>query len=215
VLNSTNLYLDFEIDFGSPADAKAVLAAAIDAGAISSVLLRSGDGGSLDTEAARALVQIAHKHDIAVLVASTAEEAARLGADGVHVRWSTDIVPAFKAVRGAAPTLIVGADAGRTRHDAMELGEAGADYVAFGIPPHVEDREKAGLRQRDLIAWWSEVFEVPCVALDIPNSEDAHSLALAGADFVGVHVRTSEGERAAAERIRAFSDAVRMTEPAK
>ena len=95
MLNSTNLYLDFEIDFGSPADAKAVLAAAIDAGAISRVLLRSGDGVSLDTEAARALVQIAHKHDIAVLVASTVEEATRLGADGVHVRWSTDIVPAF------------------------------------------------------------------------------------------------------------------------
>ncbi len=62
---------------------------------------------------------------------------------------------------------IVGADAGRSRDDAMTLGEAGADYVGFGIPAHVEDRETARERRLDLVAWWSEIFEVPCVAFDV------------------------------------------------
>ena len=71
--------------------------------------------------------------------------------------------------RSSAPT------PGASRHDAMELGEAGADYVAFGIPPDVEDRAVAVERRLDLIAWWSEVFELPCVAFDVADAEEART----------------------------------------
>jgi thiamine-phosphate pyrophosphorylase len=81
---------------------------------------------------------------------------------------------------------IVGADAGRSRHDAMTLGEAGADYVGFGIPAHVEDRESARSRRLELVGWWSEIFEVPCVAFDVETAEEAARLAAAGADFVAL-----------------------------
>jgi thiamine-phosphate pyrophosphorylase len=70
--------------------------------------------------------------------------------------------------------------------DAMMLGEAGADYVGFGIPAHVEDRETARARQLDLVAWWGEIFEPPCVAFDVETIGDAAHLAAAGADFVAL-----------------------------
>jgi thiamine-phosphate pyrophosphorylase len=68
----------------------------------------------------------------------------------------------------------------------MSLGEAGAEYVGFGIPPHVEDRAAAAERRLELVAWWSEIFEPPCVAFDVDTVEDAAALAAAGADFVAV-----------------------------
>jgi thiamine-phosphate pyrophosphorylase len=70
----------------------------------------------------------------------------------------------------------------------MTLGEEGADYIAFGIPAHVEDRDTARARRRELIAWWSEIFEIPCVAFDVETPEDAHDLAASGADFIAVRV---------------------------
>ena len=81
---------------------------------------------------------------------------------------------------------IVGVDVGRTRHDAMNLAEEGADYIGFGIPPHVDDREAAAARRRELIAWWGEIFQVPCVAFDVESADEAQVLAAAGADFVAM-----------------------------
>lgn len=214
--STARLYLDFEIDSTHPAPALSKLAAAIDAAPIASVLIRPALDVPLDIEATRALVATVQKKGIAALVASSVEDAAKLGADGIHLPWSKDIVRQFKTLRQSAPAgTVIGADAGRSRHDAMELGEAGADYVAFGVPPHVEYREKAAERQLDLITWWSELFEVPCVAFDVSDATAAHRLAEAGADFVGVRSTPADSEAEAIARVSEFSEALRMPEPAK
>ncbi|MBY0561703.1 thiamine phosphate synthase [Hyphomicrobium sp.] len=215
--SATSLYLDFEIDAGSPAaHAVSLLAAASGAATIASVLIRSADGTSVDEALARKLVAEAQKRNIAALVASSLEDATKLGADGIHLPWSRDIVRQFKTLKQSAPAgTIIGVDAGRSRHDAMEVAEAGADYVAFGVPPHVEDRERAAERQIDLIEWWNEVFEIPSVAFDVDDQDAAHRLAAAGADFVSVRLGPQDTEAAAAARIREFSEAIRTPEPAK
>jgi len=86
----------------------------------------------------------------------------------------------------------------------MELAEAGADYVAFGIPPHVEDKPTARQRQTDLVSWWSEIFEVPCVAMDVQGQEDAAGLYATGADFVAVSLPVA----ASADELIAFVHAI-------
>jgi thiamine-phosphate pyrophosphorylase len=60
--------------------------------------------------------------------------------------------------------------------------------VGFGIPGHVEDRKAARARQLALIEWWSEIFEVPCVAFDVETPQEAVALAHAGADFVALAI---------------------------
>jgi thiamine-phosphate pyrophosphorylase len=136
-----------------------------------------------------AMIQRAQGSNIAVLVLDDAGLAVSTLADGVHVAWSEDVMTRFKAVRGQLPRgAIAGADAGRSRHDAMELGEAGADYVGFGIPQHVGDRETAVQRRQELVAWWVELVELPVVAFDVADEVEAAALAEAGADFVAVEL---------------------------
>ena len=97
----------------------------------------------------------------------------------------------------------------------MELGESGADYIAFGIPPDVEDRALAVERQIDLIAWWNEVFELPSVAFDVADAEDARRLAEAGADFVSVTVPQRYAVADAVSRVHAFADVLMLHERAQ
>lgn len=215
--SATSLYLDFEIDAGSTAaHAASVLKTACEAAPVASILIRPAEGSTLDEATARTLIAEAQKRNIAALVASSLNDAKKLGADGVHLPWSREIVREFKTLKqSAAPGTIIGVDAGRSRHDAMEVAEAGADYVAFGVPPHVEDRERAAERQLDLISWWNEVFEIPSVAFDVDDPDTAHSLAGAGADFVAVRITSADAAETVASEIRQFSEALRIPEPAK
>jgi thiamine-phosphate pyrophosphorylase len=215
VPSTTSLYLDFVVADEAPDRALSILAAALDAAPIASVLIRPASE-AVELASARSLISAIQAKNIATLLSATPAVAANLRADGIHLPWSTDIVRDFKeARRSATGEMMIGADAGRSRHEAMGLGEAGADYIAFGIPPHVGDRERAAERQLDLISWWSELFEVPCVAFDVPDSEAARRLAEAGADFVSVRLTDGDVVADAIARVREFSQALQVHETAK
>ncbi len=167
--------------------APAALTALLDATVAQALLIAPAPDTALDARSARPLVECAQAKGIAALILADAALARTLRADGVHLPWSEDIVTRYSEAREiVGGRSIVGADAGRSRHDAMTLGEAGADYIAFGIPPHVGDRDAARARQLELVAWWSEIFEVPCAAFDVETTEEAAALTAAGADFVAL-----------------------------
>ena len=192
---AARLYLIVEA--GADPRALAPLLAAADAAA---VLIVAPEGASLEVAGVWPLVEMAQANGVAALIEADAQLARTLRADGVHVPWSKDVVARFGEAREIlGGRYIVGADTGRSRHDAMILGEAGADYVGFGIPRHVEDRDTARERRLDLVAWWSEIFELPCVAFDVETADDAAALARAGADFVALRLPASvdAAERAA------------------
>lgn len=135
---------------------------------------------------------------IAVLIAGPADLVAATGADGLHVEEPA-AVPAL--VKRLKPASIVGAGALATRHEAMETGESGADYVQFGrLDPSPEEAERAA----DLIAWWAELFEVPCVGVAADLAQVA-TLRDSGADFIalGARLLTETGAEgvAAADRL--------------
>jgi thiamine-phosphate pyrophosphorylase len=155
-----------------PEAARGCLAAALEAGDVAALLVRR-DGPEKDlVNMLEALAPLAQAHNVAVVVAGPDELAQRHGADGVEV---TDR-PAYDAARKRlGPSGIVGADCGASRHFAMEMAEAGADYVGLA------NGGEGGL---DLIAWWGELFEVPCVAIDPVDPDEAGALAGLGADFV-------------------------------
>lgn len=182
-------------------------AALLDAVGVAALLVAPAAGKALDVAAVKPLVDLAQGRNIAALVQGDAQLARTLRADGVHVPWSKDVVEQYALAREiVGGRFIVGVDAGRSRHDAMTLGEAGADYVGFGIPAHVEDRETARARRLDLVEWWSEIFEVPCVPFDVDDGEDAVALARAGADFVALSV-SAETSTADLQRWAADIDA--------
>ena len=168
------------------AGARERLKAALDVGQAAAVLVRPKAGDRLGAGEVKPLVDAARAAAAAALLFEDALLAKTLKADGVHLPEGQDVtrrVREARAVLGQDAT--VGVDAGHSRHAAMEAGEAGADYVAFGAG----DGSSVGLEARDdLIGWWAEIFEVPCVALDVATADEAGRLARDGADFVGLVV---------------------------
>ncbi len=108
---------------------------------------------------ADAVRQVAHARDVAVVIERHVAMAARLGLDGVHLTDGARSVRFARRELGA--DAIVGAFCGTSKHDGMGAGEAGADYVALG--PAGPSALLGAPVPRDLLAWWSEVIEVPVV----------------------------------------------------
>lgn len=134
----------------------------------------------------QALVTMAQGNGVAVLISNDEGLAKELSADGVHLCLDEEpLAERYARARAILGNdLIVGVDAGSSRHDAMALAEAGADYIAFGVSGSLPDQQRARERQHELVAWWAEIFEPPVVALDIADHERSREFASAGADFI-------------------------------
>jgi thiamine-phosphate pyrophosphorylase len=129
--------------------------------------------------------------------------AAELGCDGVHVGQEDALYAEARAKMGANG--IVGVTCHDSRHLALEAGEAGADYVAFGAFFPTATKQAKSTADLDLLRWWSELMVVPCVAIGGINVANAPALVEAGADFLAVSSGVwdyAEGPEAA---VRAFN----------
>ncbi|NWN33413.1 thiamine phosphate synthase, partial [Klebsiella michiganensis] len=110
--------------------------------------------------------------------------AKRLGADGVHLGQEDGDPREARAVLG--PQMQIGVTCHDSRHLAMEAGEAGADYVAFGAFYPTSTKETRHRPEPVILSWWSALFELPCVAIGGITPENAPPLVKAGADFLAV-----------------------------
>jgi thiamine-phosphate pyrophosphorylase len=204
------LYAVIEAGIGAPER----LSAALEAADLASVLIVPAGQARLEADAVRPLVELAQGAGAAALIAADAVLARTLGADGVHLGPTPDIEAAYESARSIlGPRAIVGVDPGLSRHDAMTLAEAGADYMAFGAPGYLKDRDKARARRDELVAWWGEIFQVPCVAFDVEAPEEAARLMQAAADFIAVRLGAGSPD-AEATRLAAIADALRLSEAA-
>jgi thiamine-phosphate pyrophosphorylase len=96
-----------------------------------------------------------------------------------------------------------------SRHLAMEAGEAGADYVAFGSFHPTTTKEVRHRAEPVILSWWAALFELPCVAIGGITPANAAPLAAAGADFVAASGAVWSGDEVAA--VRAFADSLGLT----
>jgi thiamine-phosphate pyrophosphorylase len=203
--SAARLYLVIE----ATTAATAHLAAALEAAPVACVLISSPPGLPLEAGTVRPLVERIQRNDSAALILDDAALARTLEADGIHLSPSPDCLTRYKDARELLGSrFIVGAHAGKSRHAAMELGEAAADYVAFGVPTAVSDRTAAEARRLDLVSWWAEIFEIPCVAMDVATPQTAAELARAQADFIAVSLPGETAPDAAAALVRAIHDAI-------
>lgn len=165
-------------------------------------LLRSGVPAMLLTEidkpglplgAVRTFVNAAQGRDIAVLIENNAQLAKDLNASGVHLS-TTDASVLAEARALLGNDALIGASCGFSRHDAMTLGESGADYVAFGESEAATAAETASASAPNsedvaaMIQWWSEIFEIPCVAWGHDSHDEAtlQAFITAGGDYLSL-----------------------------
>jgi thiamine-phosphate pyrophosphorylase len=133
---------------------------------------------------AEPLQRICADADVAFIVNDNVALAKRLGADGVHLGQSDgDIREARQAL---GPSAQIGKTCHNSRHLAMEAGEAGADYVAFGAFYPTTTKPSDYRPEPPILTWWSTLFEIPCVAIGGITADNAKPLVDAGADFLAV-----------------------------
>ncbi|ROU04016.1 thiamine phosphate synthase [Histidinibacterium lentulum] len=132
--------------------------------------------------AADALREVTHSRDVALVIETHAVLAERLGLDGVHLTDGARSVRAMRKKLGA--DTIVGAFCGRSSHDGMTAGEAGADYVSFG-PAGASALGDGSRAEPDLFQWWSDMIEVPVVAEGNLDEETIRTLSPI-TDFFGI-----------------------------
>jgi thiamine-phosphate pyrophosphorylase len=147
--------------------------------------------------------QVCADLDIAFIVNDSIALAKRLGADGVHLGQSDGDPREARDILGRDAQ--IGVTCHNSRHLAMEAGDLGADYVAFGAFFQTDTKSVKDYADVELLSWWSSMFELPCVAIGGITAHNAQPLIAAGADFIAVSGAiwsAIDGEVAAAGRFK-------------
>jgi thiamine-phosphate pyrophosphorylase len=167
-----------------PADFADVLARALDAGDVAAVQLRLKDVPDAElTRAIERLRPVAQSRGVAFLLNDRPDLAVKAGCDGAHVGQTDMKAPAARKILG---DLMLGVTCHNSRHLAMEAGEAGADYVAFGAFYPTTTKAPPAMAEIETLRWWAEFMEVPCVAIGGITAANCAPLVQAGADFLAV-----------------------------
>ena len=177
------LYLVSPLDVGGNFPDR--LRAALAGGPVAAFQFRVKD---IDEDEAARLAEplqaICAEADVAFLVNDSAALAKRLGADGVHLGQGDGSVREARELLGADAQ--IGVTCHDSRHLAMEAGEAGADYVAFGAFFDTTTKETTHRPDPSLLGWWTTLSQLPCVAIGGITPVNAPPLIAAGADFIAV-----------------------------
>ena len=150
------------------------------------------------------LQRICADADVAFIVNDSMTLAKRLGADGVHLGQSDGDIREARALLG--PSAQIGKTCHDSRHLAMDAGEAGADYVAFGAFFPTSTKEVRHHPDPSILGWWTTLFEIPCVAIGGITPENGRVLVEAGADFLAVCSAVWDHPEGPAAAVRAFQD---------
>ena len=186
----------------------AALKAGVGAADIAAVLLRLEAAGERElTNRAKLLAGVVQPTGAALVLDGLPEIAARAGADGAHL---TGLEAFQAAVDGLKPARIAGCGGLHSRDDAMVAGER-ADYVMFGEPDR-DGRRPAFAAVLNRVAWWAELFEIPCVGWAM-NLDAVAALAVAGADFVALAALVWADPRRPGSAVAAAAAQLRKSEP--
>jgi thiamine-phosphate pyrophosphorylase len=191
----------------SPPDFSEVLKDALSGGDVASFQLRLKH--TSDEEIARAcdvLRPIVQARGIAFILNDRPDLARELGCDGVHIGQED---ATYAMARAALPDGIIGVTCHDSRHLAMDAGEAGADYVAFGAFFPTRTKEPKTQADIELLRWWGQMMVVPCVAIGGITVENAPALVAAGADFLAVANGVWEYPDGPAAAVAAFNELFR------
>jgi thiamine-phosphate pyrophosphorylase len=181
--STCQLYLISPLDVGG--DFPAQLEEALAAGPVAAFQFRVKGLDQHDAaRLAEPLQAICAAHEVAFIVNDDVALAKRLKADGVHLGQG-DGDPR-EARRLLGPEAQIGVTCHNSRHLAMDAGDAGADYIAFGAFFPTTTKAVEHRADPEILTWWQGLFELPCVAIGGITVDNAKTLVEAGADFLAV-----------------------------
>ena len=187
------------------------LAEALEAGDVGAFQLRLKKATDDDIRAAtKALMPVAHEYGVAFLINDRVDLVKELDADGVHLGQEDMSLAEARAVLG--PNKAIGISCHDSTHLAMEAGENGADYVAFGAFYATQSKEpgqlaKYGTPTKDILEAWTYTT-VPSVAIGGLTPANCVELVTAGADFVAAITAVWSHPQGAAAAVKEFNAAI-------
>ena len=186
---------------------------ALAAGDVSAFQLRlkNADDATV-VQVAEALLPVTRDAGVAFILNDRPDLARRVGADGVHL--GQEDMPLREARALVGDGMAIGVSCHDSRHLAMEAGEAGADYVAFGAFFATQSKSPEKLAQygtpnADMLEWWSTYTTVPSVAIGGMTPENCEPLVAAGADFIAAITAVWSHPHGAAAGVEAFNAAIK------
>ncbi len=186
-----------------------LLAAALDAGDVAAVQLRLKD---VDDDAWRRAIDVlrpmTQDRGVAFLLNDRAELVRETGCDGAHVGQTDMPAPQARALLG--PDLMLGVTCHASRDLALQAGEDGADYVAFGAFYPSGTKAVTHLADPEILRWWSDLMELPCCAIGGITAANCATLVQAGADFIAVVGAAWGHPDGPAAGVRALEAAIRQ-----
>jgi thiamine-phosphate pyrophosphorylase len=182
--------------------------AALDGGPVAAFQLRLKNVSDDDIlRACEALIPVCAAADTAFLLNDRADLAAKAGADGVHLGQSDGGIAEARRLLGPGKT--VGRTCHDSRHLAMEAGEQGADYVAFGAFYDTTTKPSHYRPHPSILSWWTTLSQLPVVAIGGIFPENAAPLVAAGADFIAVVRAVWDHENGPGAGVAAFGDVLK------
>lgn len=162
---------------------------------------------------AEKLIPLCRKAGVAFILNDRIDLAQQLDVDGVHLGQEDGSIADARARLGA--DMVVGITCHASGHLAMEAGDAGADYVAFGAfyPTTSKPMEKQlqyGRPEPELLSWWATYTILPCVAIGGITPQNCAPLVAAGADFIAVITAVWNHEKGPKQAVREFNEAIRQ-----
>lgn len=183
------------------------LGVALDAGPVACLQLRLKDVEDDEIlRAADAILPVCHARGVPLLMNDRPDLGVRSGCDGCHV--GQDDMSYAQARKVMGPGAQIGVTCKASRHLAMEAGEAGADYVAFGAFFPSGTKDNTTTAPIEVLRWWSEMMTVPSVAIGGITAENCRPLVEAGADFLAVIGAVWGHPDGPAAGVKAFEDAL-------
>ncbi|WP_426163765.1 thiamine phosphate synthase [Sandarakinorhabdus sp. DWP1-3-1] len=181
------------------------LKAALDGGPVAAFQLRLKDVDEAAVlRACAALVPVCNAADVAFILNDSAALAKAAGADGVHLGQSDGSIAEARALLG--PDAQIGRTCHDSRHLAMEAGEQGADYVAFGAFYDTTTKPSHYRPDPSILGWWTTISQLPCVAIGGIFPDNAAALVTAGADFIAVVRAVWDHEDGAGAGVATFGE---------
>ena len=188
------------IDVGFPDRLKV----ALEAGSVAAFQLRlKGVDDHAIARAAEPLQRICADLDTSFIVNDSISLAKRLGADGVHLGQGDGDPRDARQILGKDAQ--IGVTCHNSRHLAMEAGEAGADYVAFGAFYQTGTKSVEHFADTEILRWWTTLFPIPSVAIGGITPENAAPLVVAGADFLAVSAAVWQASAGEASAVQSFN----------
>lgn len=169
---------------GDGQDVASRIAAALSGGDVASLILPQYalDDASFQ-RLAEEVVPMAQARGVAVMIAGESRIAARVGADGVHVEGGREALA--DAIDRLQDKFMIGGGGGKSRDDALALGELRPDYMFFGRFGY-DTKPEVHPRNLSLAAWWAEMIEIPCIVMAGSDIASAADVAATGAEFVAL-----------------------------